>query len=96
MRLEYSSMTDALNERDSSLTLEFVENLFATTRVRIERRLAEQKESEPGKTAFPATSADDNMRTMLQDLQREVASLKGVRGESGASNNIGNAGQPVV
>jgi hypothetical protein len=34
-----------------------------------------------------------NLRTMLQELQREVASLKGVRGESGASSNIGNGGR---
>ena len=95
LRPEYSTMTDALNERDSSLTLDFVENLLATTGVRIERRLAEAHESEPGKTAFPAVSDDDNLRTMLQDLQREVASLKGVHGESGASSNRGNGGRPT-
>jgi hypothetical protein len=60
--------------------------------VRIERRLAEQKEPEPGKTAFHAACADDNRGTMLQDLQREVASMKGVRGESGVSSNRGNGG----
>jgi hypothetical protein len=68
-RPEYSTMTDALNERDSSLTLDFVENILATTGVRIERRLAEQKESEHGKTTFPAVSDDENLRTMLHDLQ---------------------------
>jgi hypothetical protein len=95
LRHEYSFMTDALNERDSTLTLDFVESLLATIGVRIERRLAEQKESEPTQTAFHAASANDNLRRILQDLQREVASLKGLRGESGAGTNRGNGGQPV-
>jgi hypothetical protein len=93
LRPEYSTMTDALNGRDS--TVDFGDNFLATTGVRIERRLAEAHESEPGKTAFPEVSDDDNLRTMLQDLQREVASRKGVRGESGASSNRGNGGRPT-
>jgi DNA-binding transcriptional ArsR family regulator len=68
LRPKYSTMPYVVNERDSSLIVDFVENLLATTGLRIERRLAERKESEPEKTAFPASSLDDNMRTMLHDL----------------------------
>jgi hypothetical protein len=65
---KYSTMAYVVNERDSSLIVDFVDNLLATIGVRIERRLAERKESEPGKTALHVASVDDNLRTMLHDL----------------------------
>ena len=31
LRPEYAAMTDTINERDSAVTVEFMENLLATT-----------------------------------------------------------------
>ena len=92
LRPEYAAMTDTINERDSAVTVEFMETLLATTGQRIERRLGEQREPKPAATAFPASGEEpEDLRSMMQKLKQEVAALTTSRRRNGGGSEFKGA-----
>ena len=92
LRPEYAAMTDTINERDSAVTVEFMETLLATTGQRIERRLGEQREPKPAATAFPASGEEpEDLRTMMQKLKQEVAAPATSRRRNGGGSEFKGA-----